>query len=169
MDSNSKRYQDIKNEQCILNMRPKIQTLQYWITVRGNHMKLKSISCMDGEFLAELIRKLPKYSWGNQKQLRGILWMSKHNSFQKENCQFSLWLHLYWENSMRQWSWIYGEQWQEWVRNRPAELQQWMLVIQYCGDISGQMDGIGLGMDGSPGVNIYCTIWFDYEDIYNDV
>ena len=38
---------------------------------RGNHMKLKSISCMEWEFLAELIRKLPKYSWGNQKQLRG--------------------------------------------------------------------------------------------------
>ena len=34
-------------------------------------MKLKSISCMEWEFLAELIRKLPKYSWGNQKQLRG--------------------------------------------------------------------------------------------------
>ena len=38
---------------------------------RRNHMKLKSISCMEWEFLAELIRKLPKYSWGNQKQLRG--------------------------------------------------------------------------------------------------
>ena len=61
MDSNSEEY-ELKNEQCILNKRSKLQTLQFSIESRGNHIKLKSISCMVGEFLAELIRKLPKYS-----------------------------------------------------------------------------------------------------------